>query len=379
MNPTAAPKPEPTPQQKRRRALLMWGLPTIAVIAAGYFWLTTGRYVGTDDAYVGQDMVTISSDISGRVTSVNVAENQRVNAGDVLFTFDDIPYKLALQNAQANVTSAIIQVRQYKAAHLQAQADLHDAIANLTLQQKSFDRVSSLVPTGAASQSQFDTATYNLKAAKQRLATAQGNSDKTLAALQDDPDIAPEDHALVQAALAKLGQAQADMSHTIVTAPSAGTIAQTGKLQVGQYLQPATAVMSLVKSGDTWVDANFKETDLTYMRVGQPATVTIDAYPGQEFKATIASFGAGTGAQFSLLPAQNATGNWVKVVQRVPVRLHLQLPQGLVLQSGLSVSAEVDTGHNRLYRYLSGGSVLPVDKPAPAATQPSSTLWLPTQ
>jgi membrane fusion protein (multidrug efflux system) len=348
----------------------MYGLPAVAVIVGACFWFTTGRYVSTDDAYVGQDMVTISSDISGRITSVNVAENQRVNAGDVLFTFDDVPYKLALQNAQANVTSAVTQVRQLKAAHVQAQADLHDAIANLTLQQKAFDRISSLAPTGAASQSQLDTATYNLKAAKQRLATAQSNSDKTLAALQDDPDIASEDHALVQAALAKLGQAQVDMSHTIVVAPSSGTIAQTGKLQVGQYLQPATAVMSLVKNGDTWVDANFKETDLTYMRVGQPATVEIDAYPGQQFKATVASFGAGTGAQFSLLPAQNATGNWVKVVQRVPVRLHLQLPQGLILQTGLSVSAEVDTGHDRLYRYLSGDSALPV------ANQTSSSLWL---
>ncbi|MBI1309157.1 MAG: HlyD family efflux transporter periplasmic adaptor subunit [Proteobacteria bacterium] len=352
MNPPAAPA-QPTPEQQQRRRLLMWGVPTLVVLVGVFFWLYEGRFESTDDAYVQQDMIMVSSDISGRITAVNVTENQPVQTGQVLFTFDPVPYELALQNAKAAVVNATAQVEQLKGDYRQSEADIGEAKANLALQQATAQRLEALRPSGAASQAQVDAATYQLKAARDKLASAQSAAAKALAALQGNPDIETGNHALVQAAEARLGQAQVDLSHTTVVAPADGMIAQTGKLQVGQYLQPGSAVMSLVKSGRTWVEANFKETQLTYMRVGQPATVSVDAYPGVTLGAVVESLGAGTGAQFSLLPAQNATGNWVKVVQRVPVRLRLtQLPAGVRLQSGLSVVAEVDTGHRRLYRYL---------------------------
>lgn len=348
--------PSSPAKKPNRRQLLMWGVPAAVVLVGGYLWLTTGRYAGTDDAYIQQDMITVSSDISGRITGVHVTENQPVQAGQVLFTFDPVPYQLALQNAQAGVANATAQVAALKADYAQAQADIAEAAADTHLQQTNVKRLTALRAADAASQAQLDNAVYQLKTAQQKLATARADSAKALAALQDDPGIAPESHALVLAAQARLGQAQVDLSHTVVTAPSPGLITQTNRLQLGQYVQPGAAVMSLVKTGKTWVEANFKETDLTYMRRGQPASVTVDAYPGTTLAAVVESMGAGTGAQFSLLPAQNATGNWVKVVQRVPVRLLLKnLPRGVTLQSGLSVSAQVDTGHTRLYRYLHTG------------------------
>jgi membrane fusion protein (multidrug efflux system) len=362
-----------TPQQNvvrgQRRMLLMYGLPAVIVLVGATLWMTGGRFASTDDAYVQQDMITVSSDISGRITEVNVTENQPVKAGDVLFTFDQVPYELALQDAKAAVVNAETQVASLKADYANAQADIKDASANLALQQLASKRLQALLPSGAASQAQVDTATYQLKAAQQKLAAAKSMADKSVAALQGNVEIAPQDHALVQAAMARLGQAQVDLSHTIVIAPSDGVITQTNRLQVGQYVQPATAVMSLVKTGKTWVEANFKETDLTNMRPGQPATVTVDAYPGLKIEGEVESLGAGTGAQFSLLPAQNATGNWVKVVQRVPVRLLLKsVPEGFSLQSGLSVSAEVDTGHRRLYRYFNS-------EPHKLVAQQNKTPW----
>jgi len=338
-----------------RKLAVMVALPAALALAGGYFWLFGGRYVDTNNAYVGRDMVTVSSDISGRITSVKVAENQAVKAGDVLFTFDDAPYKLALQESEAGVVDARAQVAELKAAYTQGQAQVAQAQANLALQQKQYDRYKTLAASNAASQSQLDDAAYALKAAAAGLSVAKDTAAKALAALEDSPTMAIDERALVKQAVAKRDQAVIDLSHTIVIAPADGIVTQTGKLQVGQYLQPGVPVFELVKTARTWVDANFKETQLTHMQVGQPAVVEVDTYPGVVLHGVVVSIGAGTGAQFSVLPAENATGNWVKVVQRVPVRVLLDAPPaGVVLRAGLSADVDVDTGRTRLQRMLDG-------------------------
>jgi membrane fusion protein (multidrug efflux system) len=219
---------------------------------------------------------------------------------------------------------------------------------DLEYRQREFERQSRLAGQGYAAQARLDEVRYDLQAAEQRVAKARESVAGALAALGGDSNIAADQHPRVLEAIARRDQAKLDLEHSVVYAPTNGVVSQTDRLQVGQYIPTGTPVLSLVESDDRLVEANFKETDLTYMRPGQPATVELDAFPGKVFTARVDSIGAGTGSEFSLLPAQNATGNWVKVVQRVPVRVRLEedLPD-VSLRAGLSADVEVDTGHVR--------------------------------
>ncbi|MFO1050566.1 MAG: HlyD family secretion protein, partial [Geminicoccaceae bacterium] len=220
-----------------------------------------------------------------------------------------------------------------------------DALATAETQD---ERQRSLLKTGVVSQSAADDSALKLQQARGAVASADSGVVSARAALAGNPDIPTDQHPDVLEALAALHAAELDLSHTVVTAPGDGVVSQTGRLQPGQYATPATAVLSLVATGDTWIEANFKETDLQHMRVGQPVSLTLDAYPGQPLKGAVASIGAGTGSEFALLPAQNASGNWVKVVQRVPVRIRLESDQALPpLRTGMSSAVSVDTGHSR--------------------------------
>lgn len=348
--PNPAPEPPPVPQKanNRRRWLLMAAVPVVIVLIGGYFWLTGGRYVSTDDAYVQQARVTITSKVSGQIVDVAVHENQLVKAGDVLFRIDPQPYEIALHQAEAAVAAARLNVEQLRSAYRQATTQLKIAKDTLNFQQSTFQRQKDLLAKGVTSQAAYDAAENNLRSAEQAVAQADQQVASATAALSGNPDIATDDHPAVLQALAALDQAKLNLAETEVKAPADGVVAQTDKLNVGQYVtNPSgnpTALLSLVKTGDTWVEANYKETDLTKMHAGQTAEVEVDAYPGHKLQGVIDSIGAGTGAEFSLLPAQNATGNWVKVVQRVPVRVHLdQPPADLALRTGLSVSVTVDT------------------------------------
>ena len=340
----AAPAPPAAaPRGRRRRYLIMAVVPVLIAIVGGYFWLTGGRYMSTDNAYVQLDKVTISPLVSGQIVKASVRENDHVKAGEVLFVIDPQPYRIALDAANAALASARLQVGELRAAYQQAMSAEQAASDDVAFKQKIFDRQQGLLAKGVASQAAYDQAENDLHSAQQTLAQAKQHTESAISALGGDPTIKTDDHPLVLAALAKRDQAALDLANTTVTAPAAGIVAQADRLVVGQQTSPQTAVMSLVETDASWIEANFKETDLTNMRAGQTATVTLDAYPGKTFDCKVGSIGAGTGAEFSLLPAQNATGNWVKVVQRVPVRITCATTDGVPLRTGLSASVSVDT------------------------------------
>ena len=331
-----------------RRLALMLLVPAALAAAGGYVWVTGGRFVSTDNAYLRQDKVTIGADVAGRIAEVAVRENERVEPGQLLFRIDPESYRIALQQAEAALAAARLQVEQMRAAYRRAVAAQKATDDQLTFQRGVFARQRSLLASGYTPRAKYDETESELQTAVQRAVQARQEVESAKAALTGDPAIHADDHPLVMQAIARRDAAALDLDRTGVLAPSGGLISQTARLQPGQYIAAGTAVLSLVETADSWIEANFKETDLTYLRVGQHATVAFDAFPDVTLSATVESVGAGTGAEFSLLPAQNATGNWVKVVQRVPVRLRLsRLPPELALRTGLSADVEVDTGHVR--------------------------------
>ncbi len=334
-------------QQAVRRGWLRYALmvvvPLALVLGAGYWWLTSGRYAETDDAYVQADMVQISADVAGRVVKVEVGDNQPVKAGQVLFRIDDRNYVIALDHAAAQLDAAKLQIDGLRATYRQKLAELKQAQDTLAYQQREFDRQERLFADHVTSQSSVDAARHALDMARQQVAATEQEIASTLAALGGNPDIRTADHPLVQQAQAQVDQAKLDLSHTVIAAQIDGTVTKVDKLPVGEYLNAATPAFSLV-ANQSWIEANFKETDLTHMKPGQKATIDIDTYPDHAFTCTVQSIGAGTGSMFSVLPPQNATGNWVKVVQRIPVRLVCDdLDPDRPFRAGMSADVEVDT------------------------------------
>ncbi|MBN9433714.1 MAG: HlyD family secretion protein [Bosea sp.] len=327
-------------------------VPLAIALGGGYLWLTGGRFVSTDNAYLEQNRVAITADQSGRIVDVAVRENQAVKKGDLLFKIDPQPYQIALDQADAAVAAARLQVEQLRSSWQQAVAEQKSAEETLDYQQKVFARQQDLLKRGVSSNADFDAAENNLRNAEQAVALAKEKVSGALTALGGNPDLPTDQHPSVMQAQAARASAALALEQTAVYAPADGVVSQTDRLRVGQYVtNPAmapTVLMTLVETSTAYVEANFKETDLTHMRVGQPATITFDAYPDQTFQAQVESIDAGTGSAFSLLPAQNASGNWVKVVQRVPVRLKIEGDLDIAaVPAGLSASVDVDTGHRR--------------------------------
>lgn len=330
-----------------RRLTLGLALPVILAGAGTYMWVTGGRYVSTDNAYVKQDKVAVAPEVQGLVTAVHVAENAPVKAGDVLFEIDAQPYRIALAQAEAALATARLNVQRMRADLSQKRAELAEAEQELEFRQRDHDRQAKLAQNGYAAQSKLDESRNELRAAEQGVAKTRQGVAAALANLGGDAAIVTDSHPSVMQALAARDRAALDLDRTIVRAPADGVASQTDRLRVGQFALPGLTMMSLVETQATYVEANVKETDLTNMRPGQGATIELDAYPGRTLTAKVASIGAGTGSEFSILPAQNATGNWVKVVQRVPVRLELAPGEKVPLRAGLSANVEIDTGHSR--------------------------------
>lgn len=330
------------PKRRWLRLALMVSVPLLLAVVAGYFYLTSGRYIATDNAYVRQDMVSISPDVSGRIVEVNVRENQSVKAGDALFRIDPEPYRIALAQADAAVATARVQVSTLATDAGSAAADIASARADMQLAQVTYDRQAELMKRGFTTRAALDAATQQVAAARARLGNAQADAAK--ARQQVGSGNGSSTPAAVQAALAQRQKALFDLSRTVIRAPKAGVISQTGRLQVGNVTPSGVPALSLVVSQASWVEANYKETDLDHMAVGQPAEIALDAYPDLKVTGRVQSIGAGTGSEFSVLPAQNANGNWVKVTQRVPVRIAITGTPARPMIAGLSAGVTVDTG-----------------------------------
>jgi membrane fusion protein (multidrug efflux system) len=340
-------------RQRLRLPLMLLG-PLVVLLGGVYWFLTTGRYVATDDAYVDAARIAISNDISGRVVEVDVRDNDLVKAGQTLFVVDRRPFQIAVEEAKAQLAAVRLQVEAMKATYQQKKADAAANEATLLYQQRDLERQQRLLATGAASQAQYDQSNHAYKIAREQLASKEQDVASTLASLGGDPDVPVALHPMVQHAQAALDRAELNLSYTVVRAPEEGIVTKVDQLQPGDWVQGVdtgaapTSLFYLVSTKRVWVTANFKETELTHMRPGQPATVAIDTYPDVVFPARVQSLSPGTGLTFSLLPAENATGNWVKVVQRLPVRLSIEkFDRNAPLHAGLSATVEVDTGYRR--------------------------------
>ena len=330
----------------RLRVPLMVGGVVVVLAAAGFFFLTGGRYESTDDAYVRVAGVDISANIAGRVIQVYVAENQKVRAGDVLFQLDPAPFQIAVEQAQAQVADARQQLQADLAAYRQKLAEVKNAESAAAYTERERRREQALLAAGAVSQSEYDQAARAADAARLQITTTQAQAAATLANLGGHADLSPDVHPAVRQAQAQLNRARLQLSWTVIHAPQDGKVTKVDQLQVGDYINAAAPVFHLV-APRVWIEAAFKEDQLKHMCVGQPVSVTVDAYPGRTFPARVASLAPGTDQTFSMMPAENATGNWVKVVQRLPVRLSVACNPKTYLAGGLSVRVKVDTGYRR--------------------------------
>jgi membrane fusion protein (multidrug efflux system) len=346
-----APAPEPAKPrgvQERVRLPLMLLAPLLVAGGALYFYFTGGRYQSTDDAYVEAAQVVISSNISGRVSEIDIRDNQLLKKGAVLFRIDDAPFRIAVQEAQARLGSARLEVEALQATYRQRQAEVTAAEETLAYQQREYDRQNGLLASGISSQVQVNQLRHALDNARQLRASAREELAAVAANLGGDASISIETHPSVLQARAALDRALLNLSYTVIRAPEDGIVAKVEQLQVGNYINASSPLFALISTQDVWVEANFKESQLTYMRPGEAATIKIDSYPGQVFHGRVTSLSPGTGAAFSMLPPENATGNWVKVVQRLPVRLAVtDAPRTLALRAGLSADVSVDTRHAR--------------------------------
>jgi membrane fusion protein (multidrug efflux system) len=339
--------PQPTNWFGRNRRTLLIGGPILALVVALLFYLLTGRYVSTDDAYVQAARVDISTEVSGRIAEIAVHDNQLVRKGQILFRLDTPRFRIAVADGRAQLSAAEIKVPALKAAYRQRQADEAAARSTLAFATREFDRQTKLEAQGISSRTQLDQAKTNFQSVQQQLAAAQQQTASALADLGGNPDAPAETLPIVRQAQAALDHALLELSYTVVYAPSDGIVTKVEQIQVGDHINAATPLFALMSNRDIWVEANFKETDLTHMRPGQDATFSVDAYPGRSFTGKVISTSPGTGSSFSLLPPENSSGNWVKVVQRLPVRLSIQSDGGVPLAAGMSVVAEVDTRHRR--------------------------------
>jgi membrane fusion protein (multidrug efflux system) len=328
----------------RQRKNLIIGVPTLCLGIIIAFYLLNERYQSTDDAYIRAAQVQITSNVSGRVTSVEVKDNQKVQAGDLLFKIDDQPFKIAVAEASAHLENTRLQIMALKSTYQQHKANQQAAKETLQFQTKEFKRQKALAAKSIISKSQLDQAQHLFEQAKSSFRAAHEQSLNVLASLGHQPNLPVEQHPSVQQAQAALDRANLNLSYATVYAPVDGIVAKVEQLQTGSYVNASVPQFVLISTKNIWVEANFKEDQLSKIRQGQSATFTIDTYPGEVFIGKVTSVSPGTGSIFSILPAENATGNWVKVVQRLPIRLSIDhASTNLPLAAGLSVTVEVDT------------------------------------
>ena len=326
----------------------LFALLPIVLIIAGYLYVTGGSVMSTDNAYVQADMVNVSTDVSGIVSEIDVKQNQKVSVGDVLFKLDDKAFRLALDKANAQLGAAKNDLLAAQANYRNMQAQIEQAQADITYYQTTFNRQQTLAANSFASQAAFDDARRNLQVAQQKLASLNQQLAGLAASLNGNPDAAVESYPRYKEQLAARDEAARQLDHTTVRAPIDGIVTKVPSLQPGQYLAASTSALAVVATDHVWVQANPKETELTYVRPGQKAIVEVDSYPGVQWTGTVESISPASASSFSLLPAENSSGNWVKVVQRIPLRVRIENEPGKPqLRVGMSVELSVETGHPR--------------------------------
>jgi membrane fusion protein (multidrug efflux system) len=346
--PSAPQGTPPSPRRRWVRPALFLLLP-VALIGGGYWYVAGGQVMSTDDAYVEADKVGVSTDVSGIVKEVDVTDNQHVEVNQILYRLDDLPFRLALNRAEAQVGMVGDALNALKANYRDMQAQTKEAQNEIDYFTTEFRRQQNLVSSNIVSQSTFDTAHRNLQNAQQKLASVDQQLAAIAANLNGDPDGPVEQNPRYLDALAQRDEAARQLAHTVVSAPFAGIVTNVPSIAPGKYLQASMTAFYLVAAEHVWVDANPKETELTYVHPGQPVTVTADSYPDAQWGGTVESISPAASQEFALLPAQNTSGNWVKVVQRIPMRVRVDTSDKNLptLLAGMSVEIDVDTDHRR--------------------------------
>ncbi len=326
------------------RIVFLGVVPAVALVVGAHYWVAASRYVTTENAYVKSNVIQISAEIDGRVNRVFVAENSFVKAGDPIFSIDPEPFRVTFDQAEARLAMVRNGINALRASYREAQMALREANQNIAYHGRVFKRLKSLVGRGHASRASFEEAEQNLLTSRQRASAVRQKSLQLLANLGGRDDTATESHPEFVEAMAARESAQIDLRRTVVHAPVDGTIGRV-RLQSGEYVEAGDAVLPLIETTRPWIEANLKETRLTHVRIGQEAEVVVDAYPDLTWRAKVASISPSTGAELSVLPPQNATGNWVKIVQRVPVRLEVDTSAGrpFAMPAGVTVRVSIDT------------------------------------
>jgi membrane fusion protein, multidrug efflux system len=330
------------PERRFGRIALMACVPVVLIAGGAAYYIANDHYVSTDNATVQQDKISISSEVGGKIVEVAVRENDSVKAGDLLFRLDPAPFKLAVDQANASIAAAQVKVVGLETEYATSGIDIASAREDVAFFEKEYRRQSELMQRGFTTRARLQAAEHALSDARSRTASAQADAAKARAALATGS--AAGINPGVLAGEVQRERAQLDLSRSAVRAPVAGVITQADRLQLGQTIVQGLPTLTIMSTGRSWIEANFKETDLARMQVGQRATITFDAYPDVKLSGHVASIGAGTGSEFSVLPAQNANGNWVKVTQRVPVRIALDGKPSRPLIAGMSTHVRVDVG-----------------------------------
>lgn len=330
------------------RAVLMIGGVLVVAVGALVFWLMSGQYVSTDDSYVDAAKVSLSTDVSGLVAEVYVRDNQHVKAGQPLFSLDQSSFAIDVQAAQAQLAQTVLDINAAKRGYKEALAEIDGQKAQIAEDQANVSRYAAVVKNGGVTRSVYDDARYALQVDQAKLAQLQAAAGLQLAKLDNNPEIKPEATPEYQQALANLENATRTAGDSIVQAPFSGYVTLVEQLQPGMYLPAGTAAFGLVSDTDIFITAQPKEDQLTWVRPGQPVSISVDAYPGYTWHGVVESISPASGSEFSILPAQNSSGNWVKVVQRIPLRVKITSgPAGLQLRDGMSTEISINTHHHR--------------------------------
>ncbi|MHB2166104.1 HlyD family secretion protein [Alsobacter sp. R-9] len=348
----------PPVRPRRRRGLrlvLLVLIPLAAIGGAGWMWLNGGRFVGTDNAYVAAQKVLVTPEVSGKVVGIAVKEGQHVAVGDELLRIDPEPYRIARQQAQARLAGLETEFANLKASLASLERQIDTARQTVALRQSDLQRKAELLTNRTGSKAEAETAEIGVAAARTQLETLEQQRTAVLNQLRGQPDLPIEAYPPYMEAQSALARADLDLERATLRAPIAGVATQVSSIQMGRYLSAGTAIFSIVDDARPWVDANLKETDLTHVKRGQEATVSVDTFPGRVWHGRVAAISPGTGAQFAILPPQNASGNWVKVVQRVPVRIEFDAGEDVsALRAGMSTVVDIDTKRERTLAGLLG-------------------------